>query len=336
MNKGVQLRIGHVPWRYTSGVIQIPGLELEAGTPWRLKADSQESPIVHVRPEEGPKDPNAFAAYARKAAGRAVPLVLGPYLRSDLRSALEKARVSYLDFYGNVHIEAPGVLVHVRSPARAAASRGLGVAGRRAAQTMLEFKERAWAVTELAELAQVSSGHAQNVMRVLEANDLVYTEGRGPKKRRRIREPTRFLDWLVSQEPARRPRVQLECALHARAPQELWAKVDHALGPHRAYALTGAAGASVLGAGPSAVPRTLVRIKPDLSLRSVAERLKAEVTTRGPNLVLWTDTGLLGTVTAFREHDVVLAPHVRIYLDARQEQRGEDVATSFREQILGY
>jgi hypothetical protein len=336
MNKGVQLRIGHVPWRYASGVIDIPGLKLEDGTPWRLKANSTEWPIIHVRPDEGPKDPGAFAAHAKAAGARGLPLVLGPYLRSDLRGALEKAHVSYLDFYGNVHIEAPGVLVHVRSPVREVSSRGLGIAGRRAAQTMLEFKERAWAVTELAAVARVSSGHAQHVMRVLEANDLVYTEGRGPKKRRRIREPTRFLDWLVTQEPARRPRVQVECALHARAPQELWAKVDNALGPDRSYALTGAAAASVLGAGPSAVPRTLVRVKPELSLRLVVERLQAEVTTRGPNVVLWTDTGLLGTVTAVRELNVMLAPRVRIYLDARQELRGEDIATSFREQVLGY
>jgi hypothetical protein len=33
---------------------------------------------------------------------------------------------------------------------------------------------------------------------------------------------------------------------------------------------------------------------------------------------------------------VAVAPHVRIYLDALSERRGEDVARQFREVVLGY
>lgn len=336
MNNGVQLRIGHVPWRYASGRIHVPGLKLTHGAPWELRTESRRWPLTHVRPEEGPKDPVEFARFAIRAGDRGLPLVLAPYIRRDVRDALEGLGVSYLDFYGNLHLVAPGVLVHVKTPVEEQESRGLGPAGRRAAQYMLEHADRAWAVTELARETQVSGGLAQLVMKIVEENDLAYTEGRGPRKRRRIREPARFLDWLVSQEPSRGPRGQLECSIYARTPDDLLRRLGNAIGTSTLHAVTGTAAAAWLGAGPSSVPSTIVRVDPSAALRDVALRAGAEPATRGANLLLWSDEGRVATMFPRRERDVAIAPNVRIYLDALKEQRGEDIASLFREQILGY
>ena len=314
----------------------MPGLAFGTGTPWELRADSKRWPLAHIRPEEGPTDPVAFARFAKKKAGRARPLVVAPYIKTDLRRALERTGVSYLDFHGNVHLVAPGVLVHVRTPAEAQPVRSLGAAGRRAAQVMLEDRTHPWGVTELAAHAKISAGQAQSVMKILEDNDLVYAESRGPQKRRRIREPSRFADWLASQEPKRAPRGQLNLALYARTPEDLLLRFARAVGSADTYAVTGAAAAAWLGAGPTSVPRTVIRVDPTSNLSDLARRVRAEVTERGSNLTLWADEGLVATPFAKRERGVPVAPKVRIYIDTLGERRGQEIATEFREQFLGY
>lgn len=103
-----------------------------------------------------------------------------------------------------------------------------------------------------------------------------------------------------------------------------------------AHALTGAAGAALYGAAPTAVPLSWIRITPGVPLDRVATILGAEHTDRGPNVRLLRDSGKVGCVGAERRDDVLVAPPVRVYLDALREKRGEAIAEHFREVILGY
>lgn len=337
MNIVPELRIGHLPWRYAAGRLDIPGLRLVEGMPWELRLGDRVWELRHVRPEEGPREPAEFADYAKAAAAPtgSLPLVLGQYLREDVRKALETANVSYFDFHGNVHIEAPGLLVHVRMPVTQETSRALGLVGVRGAQTMLGQAERVWGVTDLAREARMSAGQAQNVMKTLEAESLVYTEGKGPSRKRRIADRGRFLDWLNLQRPGREPRGKLSCALYGRTPEDIWHTIGMRL-EDTEHAITGAAAASILGVGPTSLPRTIVRVAAHGPLRPVADRLKAEPTERGANLVLWSDTGLLGVTGSVVVGHNTIAAQVRVYLDLHAELRGADLASEFREQVLGY
>lgn len=336
MNKPVELKIGHLPWRYAAGRIDIPGLQLIEGSPWELRAGARHWKLVHVRPEEGPPDPSDFAKYANlKRKIGYMPIVLAPYLRADVRRALEAHGVPYFDFHGNVHLEAPGLLVHVQTPVRQEASRALGLVGVRGAQTVLEQPERAWGVSDLARDARMSVGQAQNVMKILETETLVFTEGKGPARRRRVTDRGRFLDWINLQKPGRESRAKLTCALYARTPEDLWKKIGKRLGAVE-YAITGSAAASILGAGPTSLQRSVVRVAGSGPLRDIADLLDAEISDRGANLVLWNDTGLLGTIGSLRVRGMAIAPKVRVFMDLHTELRGADLASEFRARVLGY
>lgn len=336
MNISPELRIGHLPWRYAVGRIDVPGLRLVEGAPWELRVGGRVWTVKHVRPEEGPREPVEFAKYAKAMTSKgSLPLVLGPYLREDLRRALEAVGVSYFDFHGNVHLEASGVLVHVQMPVLQEASRTLGIVGVRGAQTILGQPERAWGVTDLAKEARMSAGQAQNVMKTLEAETLVYTEGKGPSRKRRVSDPGRFLDWLNLQKPGRDPRATLSCSLYGRTPEDVWRAIGQRL-QGTDHAITGAAAAAILGAGPTSLPRTVIRVAGHGPLRLVAEQLRAEPTERGANVLLWNDTGLLGNTGSFALDQKVIAPKVRVYIDLHAELRGADLASEFREQVLGY
>ena len=85
-----------------------------------------------------------------------------------------------------------------------------------------------------------------------------------------------------------------------------------------------------------AVPVSWVRIAPDVPLEKAASVLGAEPTDRGPNVRLLRDTGQVGCIGAERRNEIVVAPRVRVYVDALREKRGEAIAERFREVILGY
>ncbi|MBN8230633.1 hypothetical protein JYK02_24260 [Corallococcus macrosporus] len=272
---------------------------------------------------------------------RDLPFVVGPWLKKDVREALEAQGVGYLDSRGHLHLRARGVLLHFEedrtvAPEKTAGSAILGVHGVRAVQVLLQ-EEQPFSVSRFAEQAAVSLGQAHKLLTWLEQLELVRAEGRGPAKRRTVRDRTGLLDWLERQARATRWERSLHVALYARRPEELWLQTSTRLGKAGiAHAFTGAAAVSMFGVGPTSVPMSRLRISPEVPLAQAAKHLDAEVTERGANLMLIHDTGKVGSWASTSRDGVLLAPHVRIYLDVQSERRGEDLARRFREEVLGY
>lgn len=269
---------------------------------------------------------------------RRAPIVVDSFIPSAARRALDHAGVSYVDAHGHLYLNLPGVVVrlHPASRPERAVSEGLGVVGVRAAQILLSAPAEAWGVTELAERAGVSVGQAHRVFSILEGVDLVEVVGAGPSKRRRLRSPGRVVDWLVATAP-RSVRGRRRAFLYAPGPdqllQRIGSKIEAAGLP---TALTGAAGALALGAGPTRLSLAVVRVAPVVGLEHAAAALGADLVDQGANLELWPDTGELGTHDRVWMSGVPIAPAVRVYLDCFQEPRGEDVAEHFREQVIGW
>ncbi|NVJ17451.1 helix-turn-helix domain-containing protein [Myxococcus sp. AM010] len=268
-----------------------------------------------------------------------VTVVVAAFLSSGLREALEREGFSYLDARGHLHLLSPGGVIHLEGAERSskkAETGQLGVHGVRVVQVLLA-QEAAVSVSELAKQANASVGQAHRVLTLLEKQGLVRSSGRGPQKRRDVRERTLLLDWLEQQPPATRREPSLDVALYARRPEELWLKTSTKLSTAGVgHALTGAAAAGLYGVGPTSVPISLIRISPEVSLAQAAALMGAEVTERGANLALLKDTGGVGCWGAKEKDGIQVAPAVRVYLDARSARRGEDIARQFREVALGY
>lgn len=325
-----------VPWVHPK-----PWLRVRSATTPLLRLGAKELRLALHRIPASRDASQVLEHLASVQSGRAdsMDVAVSAYLRRPLRQALEERETAYLDAQGHLHLVGRGVLVHVEDPPRRAekpADAALGVVSVRAVQLLLE-EAQPISVSELAHRAELSAGQAHKVLTLLEQEGFVRTTGRGPARRRHLPDRTALLDWLARQPAATRRDRRLDVTLYARRPEDLWKLVHERLETAGVeHALTGAAAASLWGAGPTNVLTSTVRISPDLALESVAQQLGAEVTDRGANLRLLRDTGRVGGAISGLKEGIRVAPPVRIYLDALAERRGEDVAQHFREVALGY
>jgi hypothetical protein len=282
-----------------------------------------------------------FATHARIDSVESVRFFICQRFRASTKAMLERLGVAYADSKGSLHIPISSMLVHIESPSQGkktanAKTQGLGPAGVRAVQALLASTKEL-SIVQLASVSGLSIGQTHTVYRVLEEAGLVESTGRGNARRRTLLDRGAVLDWLSAQSSARRREPYLDVALYARRPEELWTRIGATLSSQGLrYAITGAAGSALYGASPTAVPVTSVRIDSNTSLDSAACVLGAETTTRGANIRLLRDTGLVGVIASEARSGVFVAPKVRVYLDALAERRGEDIAQYFRETILGY
>ena len=272
-----------------------------------------------------------------------LPLVVADHLTPRVRHAVETGGGGYVDRTGAVHLEVPNFLLHVepdrrRADVAAKPKGGMGAVGVRAVQAMLTHPQETWAVTDVAKLAHVSSGQAHNVLQRLEDEGLMTSGGQGPTRRRHIVSQTEILDWLAKVPAARKMHGRKPVYIYAPDPDRLALRVagnaDHA---HLPYALTGAAGARVLGhTVVTALPTVTVRVPNRVPLDEVAVLLKAEPVASGANVTLLVDVGNVGLDDPVERGLVKAAPPIRIWLDMLNEPRGEDSAALFREAAIGY
>ena len=102
----------------------------------------------------------------------AVPILIAPFLSEKSRAICVDHNVGYLDLYGNVFFQVPGILIDVRVADRPVAEkRSLKSLFRPQAahilRIMLRNPKRAWRVMELAKETNASLGHISNVRKAL-------------------------------------------------------------------------------------------------------------------------------------------------------------------------
>lgn len=288
---------------------------------------------------------NAATAWQLIQHAKALPdtalLVVADETTAEARAILEQHGIGVVDGLGNAHIELPGLLIHLegrqqaRRPSKPAPTRLRGKAGL-AAQALLVHRDKEWQVRDLAEEAGVSVGLAHRVLARLENEGIVISEGAGPKRVRRMSNPTALLDlWTEEQDE---PATRTPGFLLARSPRELIRRLggnlDHA---EIEYALTGSAGASLVAPFVTAIPVVELWVRSTASPEELHAGAGTQPVTDGQNVV-FLQTRYDGPL-AYRERtdDGWVANRFRLYADLRRDpRRGREQAGHLRTEVIGF
>lgn len=257
------------------------------------------------------------------------------------RAILAEHGIAVVDGLGNAHIALPGLLMHVEGRSRvspettAGPTRLRGKAGV-VVQALLLEPGRRWQVYEVAERSQVSEALAHRVLVRLEREGVVATDGSGPKRVRRVTDPTALLDLWAEETRERADRI-LGFVL-AATPGQLITRVGHGLDragiPH---ALTGSAAARMVAPFTTAVPVVDVWVGAAAGTEDLMTACEGDVVTEGHNVAFHQAKD--DTPLAFRERtdETWLANRFRIYTDLRQDaRRGREQAEHLRREVIGF
>lgn len=278
--------------------------------------------------------------YAKAHPGTPVVLVANE-TTTEARSILQENRISLIDGLGNAHVELPGVLIHLARatvPLRRAGETTPRLSGRAGviAQALLLHRDLPWQVQALAKTARASVGLAHRVLARLEREGVVAVEGAGPRRRRRVTNPTALLD-LWAEEQVRRPLRTLGYVL-GQTPRQVTARVGERLGKAGIdYALTGAAAAALVAPFVTAVPVTDVWVAAAAAPDALLRATQADAVADGHNVVFM--QGDDDTPLQFREkrENLWLADRLRLYADLLADpRRGREQARHLRQEVIGF
>lgn len=280
-------------------------------------------------------------AYARTLPPDTHLVVVAQRISEDAREQLSRAGIGFIDSTGNIRLDLPGLFVWrdgqrpptgPRPPTQPAAVSGK--AGM-ATQALLHEPARAWNVHDLADRANVSVGLAHRLFVRLENDGLLEVHGRGPRKTRRLSNPTALLD-LWAEEMRDRGVHQLRAYRLAREPRALATAVSKALSEAGIdHAVTGAAAAASLAPFVTAVPVTEVWVSERTDLQLVSTAARAPEVTEGHNLVFRSARDDLPLAFRWRHKSVWIADVLRVYLDLRADpRRGREQADRLREEVI--
>jgi hypothetical protein len=321
----------------------LPGVSAARGPTGRLRVGSGSSPL-RVEPKSRLDAAQAWRIVHREEASVASPLlVVAQHSTREARRILTDHGIGVADGQGNAHLELPGVLIHVeatgdrgRRPQPAGQPRLGGKAGL-AVQVLLLHPARGWGVNDLAKESGISAGLAHRVLARLEAERVVVSQGRGPKKVREVADPRALLD-LWAEEAEDRAIVRTPAYVLARTPRELLERVSGALdGEGIPHAATGAAAASLLAPFVTAVPVSELWLSSSVPPDEALAAAGGEVVEGGDNMAILQAADDTPLAFARRVDGVWVANPFRIYRDLlRDPRRGREQAQRFREEVIRF
>ncbi len=328
---------------------EIPGLAVLA-TPARADRKVHDAILrfagTHARVTVETKGrTNAGAAWQLVHSADARPevpvLLIAQETTAEARQILQNHGVAVVDGLGSAHIELPGLLFHLegrrrlRGGAKSPPTRLRGKAGI-AAQALLLDPQRVWRVQDLAKEAQISSGLAHRVFARLESEGIIAVEGAGPRRVRRVTNPTALLD-VWAEENVERP-IRTSGYLLAQTPQQVIRKLGTNLGlSDIEYALTGAAAASLVAPFVTAVPVVDVWVSATAAPEELYDAAQADRVTDGQNVVFLQAKDDAPLAFRKKAKDLWVTNRFRLYVDLRRDpRRGREQATHLRRQVIGF
>ncbi len=330
---------------------EIPGVTTEptAFTKRRPDIVIRAGDVTHVVEVKAQRLTNAAAArqiveYAQYLPKGTHLLLVARTTTEEARRLLEEQGIGVIDAQGNMRVEFPGLFLWTEgrlAPATRERQKEppvklTGKAGI-AAQALLHEPQRKWQVHDLAKAADISVGLAHRILARLERENLVEVGGAGPKRTRRVENPTALLDLWV-EEIRDRGVKQLRAFRLARDPRAQAKTLSRALTDAKIeHAVTGPAGAARLAPFITAIPVTDIWVADTVPLNDVAAAAHADVVQEGHNIVLRQAKGDAPLAFRTKVDDVWTADPFRLFHDLRQDpRRGREQADRLRQEVIGF
>lgn len=253
-------------------------------------------------------------------------LLLAPHVRAQQAAALERAEIDYLDLAGNVHLNAPGVFVHVegRKPPKEPATgpRRPQKGWIKAVMAILIRPDLVNAPYRvLAEEADVALGTIAKCMNDLALRGLLLDrkEGRTIPDRQAL-----VALWVQAYVEGLRPKLKEQrFQLRAEDKPQIWAGLRAVLAERRQpWALTGADAAELRTHFFRADETEIYAPMRAIEVRDVQRALVAQPAVRGGNLLIIEPPGPLA-VPATVDDTIPMAPALLAYAELRYRGTGQ-------------
>lgn len=294
---------------------------------------------------------NAFWVWTKSALAHPVedaqgperlPMLIATSISPGAKEFLRHEGVGYFDSGGSLFVPAKGAYLYIDKPppkALAKAIRNL-YSGRRAQilHALLNQHDAWVGVKALAEQAHVSPATASQVLTELERFDWLDSEGQGPTKKRRLREPAALLDAWSQQIATERPRSMRRFYVPGLRAEELADKLAQALEARGVdYAIIDEVAAQRYAPFLSTVSQARFRLFPGPGADAALADLNARPVSEGANLSLIDVKSPDELLFRQKFNGVWLASPIQVYLGLlRTEGRAKDLAAHLRRERIGF
>lgn len=271
-----------------------------------------------------------------------LPMVIADSISRGARDVLREERIGYYDGGGSLLIPVGGAYVYIDKPppkALAKVIRSL-YSGRRARVLLVLLNQhKAWVgVQALAKDAHVSPATASQVLTQLERFDWLESKGKGPAKRRHLREPGQLLDaWSQHIATERLPSMRrfYVPGLRAEGSTNRLAQALEERGVE--YAMTHEVAAQRYAPFLSSVSQMRCRLIPGPAVDAAIADLNAHPVTEGANLSVLEVKSSDDLLFRQKLDGVWLASPIQVYLDLlRGEGRAKELAAHLRRERIGF
>ena len=279
----------------------------------------------------------------REAEGtESLPFIASQSISDGAKEFLRSQNVSYFEVGGSLFLANPDMFIWVDRPPskKAARTQGSLFVGRRTQVllALLRSPESWHSVNELAEAAFVSTATTSQVFMELERRDWVSTRGTGPRKERKLQEPTALLDaWKKQVIDSPKPTLRRFFVPSVKA-EELLLQVDKISETHNiTYAVTGEWAAQIYSPFLSSVSQVRLRLPDDETASLLLSELRAREVKEGSNLIVLEGASRGDFLFRERERGIWLASPVVVYLDLLlSDGRAKEMAEHLRRERIGF
>lgn len=267
-------------------------------------------------------------------------LLLAPHVRTQQAAALERAEIDYLDLAGNVHLNAPGLFVHVegRQPPKEPTT-GPGRPQKGWIKAVMAILIRPDLVNApyraLAEEADVALGTIAKCMKDLALRGLLLErkDGRTIPDRQAL-----VALWVQAYVEGLRPKLkERRFQVRAEGKPQIWARLGAALAERgQPWALTGADAAELRTHFFRADDTEIYAPIRALEQRDAQKALVAQPAVRGGNLLVIEPPGPLAIPTTV-DTTIPVAPDLLAYAELRYRGTGQalEAAELLLPKVLG-